>query len=48
MTPGRVVLSIGTPIATAGRSARDRDEVTREARQAIASLRDEAASEAGG
>ena len=43
MAPGRVGLSIGEPIAVAGRSARDRDEVTRQARQAIAGLREEAA-----
>jgi 1-acyl-sn-glycerol-3-phosphate acyltransferase len=42
MAPGRVGLSIGEPIAVAGRSARDRDEVTRQARQAIAGLREEA------
>ena len=44
MAPGRVGLSIGEPIAVAGRSARDRDEVTRQARQAIADLREEAAA----
>jgi len=43
MTPGRVALAIGEPIAVAGRSARDRDNVTREVRQSIAALRDEAA-----
>ena len=43
MAPGRVGLSIGEPIAVAGRSARDRDEVTRQARQAIGDLREEAA-----
>ena len=42
MTPGRVALAIGEPIAVAGRSVRDRDEVTREVRQAIGDLRDEA------
>lgn len=43
MSPGRVALAIGEPIAVAGRSARDRDEVTRQARQAIGDLRKEAA-----
>jgi 1-acyl-sn-glycerol-3-phosphate acyltransferase len=42
-TPGRVALAIGEPIPVAGRSARDRDEVTRELRQAISALREEAA-----
>jgi 1-acyl-sn-glycerol-3-phosphate acyltransferase len=42
ITPGRVVLSIGTPISVAGSSARDRDDVTRELREAIATLREEA------
>ena len=41
-TPGRVALAIGEPIPVAGRSARDRDEVTRELRQAISALREEA------
>ena len=45
MTPGRVVLSIGEPIPVAGRSVRERDELTREARHAISSLRDEALSQ---
>jgi 1-acyl-sn-glycerol-3-phosphate acyltransferase len=44
MTPGRVALAIGEPIPVAGRSARERDEVTCEARESIAALRDEAAA----
>jgi 1-acyl-sn-glycerol-3-phosphate acyltransferase len=47
MSPGRVALAIGQPISVAGRSVRDRDEVTLEARQAISSLRDEAARSIG-
>ena len=42
-SPGLVVLAIGEPISVAGRSARERDELTREVREAIARLRDEAA-----
>jgi 1-acyl-sn-glycerol-3-phosphate acyltransferase len=41
---GPVALAIGRPIEVAGRSARDRDEVTRQARDTIAALREEAAS----
>lgn len=44
MSPGRVGLSIGTPLEVAGHSARERNEVTRQLRQAIAELRDEAAA----
>jgi 1-acyl-sn-glycerol-3-phosphate acyltransferase len=44
MTPGRVALAIGAPISVSGRSARDREEVTQQARQSIACLRDEAAA----
>ena len=44
ITAGRVALSIGEPIAVANRSARERDELTREAREAIEQLRDEAAA----
>lgn len=40
---GPVAMAIGRPIAVAGRSARDRDEVTRLAREAIEALREEAA-----
>ena len=43
-TPGRVILSIGNAISVEGRSIRDRDDLTREAREAIASLREDAAS----
>jgi 1-acyl-sn-glycerol-3-phosphate acyltransferase len=46
IAPGRVGLSIGEPIAVAGHSARDRDEVTRQARRAIADLREEVAEAA--
>lgn len=42
-TPGRVALAIGSPIPVAGRSAGERDVVTREVRGAIAALREEAA-----
>jgi 1-acyl-sn-glycerol-3-phosphate acyltransferase len=45
VTPGRVALAIGEPIPVAGRSVRDRDSVTRAAREAIAALRAEAAEE---
>jgi 1-acyl-sn-glycerol-3-phosphate acyltransferase len=44
MSPGRVCLAIGPPIEVAGRSARDRNDVTRELRQSIGELRDEAAA----
>lgn len=44
MAPGAVALSLGRPIEVAGRSARERNELTREAREAIGSLRDEAAA----
>jgi 1-acyl-sn-glycerol-3-phosphate acyltransferase len=40
--PGHVVVSVGNPIDLAGRSLRDRDAVTGEARDEIAALRDEA------
>jgi len=42
-TPGRVALAIGHPISVAGRSGRDRDEVTRLLRDSISALREEAA-----
>jgi len=40
--PGRVVVSVGDPIDVAGRSLRERDAVTVEARAAIDALREEA------
>jgi len=43
MTPGRVVLAIGTPIEMDGRSARERNEVMRQMRNAVERLREEAA-----
>lgn len=43
MAPGRVGLAIGEPIVVAGRSARERDDVTRTLRDQIESLREEAA-----
>jgi 1-acyl-sn-glycerol-3-phosphate acyltransferase len=43
ITPGRVALAVGPPIEVSGRTARDRDEVTRELRGAIVGLREEAA-----
>ena len=45
MTPGRVVLSVGEPVAVKGRTAKDRDEVTEEVRREILTLREEAAQE---
>ncbi len=42
MAPGQVVLCVGEPIAVGGRSARDRDEVTEQARREILKLRQEA------
>jgi 1-acyl-sn-glycerol-3-phosphate acyltransferase len=44
ISPGPVAMAIGRPFAVAGRSARDRDEVTRQAREAIEALREEAAA----
>ncbi len=44
ISPGPVAMAIGRPIEVAGRSARDRDEVTRLAREAIGQLREEAAA----
>ena len=44
ISPGPVAMAIGLPITVAGRSARDRDEVTRLAREAISALREEAAA----
>jgi 1-acyl-sn-glycerol-3-phosphate acyltransferase len=43
-SPGRVCLSIGAPIEVAGRSARERNDVTRQLRQSISDLRDEASA----
>jgi hypothetical protein len=43
MSPGRVCLSIGLPIEVAGRSARERNDVTRLLRDSIGARRDEAA-----
>ena len=40
--PGPVLVSVGNPIDVAGRSLRERDAVTEEARDAIAALRAEA------
>lgn len=40
--PGRVVVSVGEPIAVSGRTLRDRVSVTEETRDAIAALREEA------
>jgi 1-acyl-sn-glycerol-3-phosphate acyltransferase len=40
--PGPVLVSVGNPIDVAGRTLRDRDAVTEEARDAIAALRAEA------
>lgn len=44
ISPGPVAMAIGRPIGIAGRSARDRDELTRQAREAIEGLREEAAA----
>ncbi len=43
MSPGRVCLSVGRPIEVAGRSSRERNDVTRLLRDSIGALRDEAA-----
>lgn len=42
ITPGPVVLSIGAPIEVAGQSVRDREAVTRTAREEVQALRAEA------
>jgi len=47
ISAGPVAMAIGRPIEVAGRSARDRDEVTRHAREAIEALREEAAAALG-
>ncbi len=39
---GPVALAVGPPIVVSGRTARDRDEVTRQLREAIENLREEA------
>jgi 1-acyl-sn-glycerol-3-phosphate acyltransferase len=44
ISSGPVAMAIGRPIEVAGRSARDRDEVTHQARVAIGALREEAAA----
>jgi 1-acyl-sn-glycerol-3-phosphate acyltransferase len=44
ITPGTVALAVGPPIEVSGRTARDRDEVTRQLRGAIEQLRREAAA----
>lgn len=44
ITPGRVVLAVGDPIETAGRSPRERAALTEEARGKVLSLREEARS----
>jgi 1-acyl-sn-glycerol-3-phosphate acyltransferase len=41
-SPGRVVVAVGRPVATQGRSVTERADVTRELREAIEALRDEA------
>ena len=43
ISPGPVAISIGRPIDVVGRSARDRDDLTRETRERIGALREEAA-----
>lgn len=43
--PGRVVLSVGEPISTAGRTPADREELTQAAREAIVRLREQAKAE---
>ncbi len=42
ITPGPVALAVGPPIEVSGRTAHDRDEVTRQLREAIEQLRREA------
>jgi 1-acyl-sn-glycerol-3-phosphate acyltransferase len=42
ITPGQVVMSVGNPIEVSGRTLRDRDAVTRAAREEVQALRDEA------
>ena len=45
MAPGRIVASVGTPIEISGETIGDRSGVTARARDAVASLRDEASSD---
>ena len=45
MRPGRVAVAIGEPISIAGRSVKERGEVTRLVRESVAQLREEAAKE---
>jgi 1-acyl-sn-glycerol-3-phosphate acyltransferase len=42
ITPGPVVMSVGNPIEVSGRTVRDRESVTRVAREQVQALRDEA------
>jgi 1-acyl-sn-glycerol-3-phosphate acyltransferase len=42
IAPGPVVMSVGDPIEVAGRTLKDRETLTRAAREEVASLRDEA------
>lgn len=42
ITPGLVAMSVGNPIEVSGRTVRDREAVTRAARDEVRSLRDEA------
>jgi 1-acyl-sn-glycerol-3-phosphate acyltransferase len=42
ITPGPVVMSAGNPIEVSGRTLRDREAVTRAAREEVQTLRDEA------
>lgn len=45
MAPGLVVASVGTPVEVSGRTPADRAALTQEARDAVARLREEAASD---
>ncbi len=38
VTPGRVTVRVGTPIATAGRSVREKEQLGQEARTQIAAM----------
>jgi 1-acyl-sn-glycerol-3-phosphate acyltransferase len=42
ITPGPVAMSVGNPIEVSGRTLRDRESVTRVARDEVQALRDEA------
>jgi hypothetical protein len=46
-TPGDVVLVAGGPLEAGGGSAKDRNELTAAAREAVSRLRDEAAEALG-